>query len=128
MSHSTHVGFNCPLAPDRAKASSNLDPSLMLTGFRKGLVMPLPLPQRGVGHCRIISPIRDDRPRSEGGRVLFLLSLTVGVGHILTQRSRLTVLFVSKFSTSELVDLRSMWSCAVGVGIECVGFCVIPSA
>jgi len=36
-------------------------------------------------------------------------------------------LFVSKFSTSLLVDCRSMWSDAVGVGTLCEGFTVSPS-
>jgi hypothetical protein len=44
-----------------------------------------------------------------------------GVAHILANRSRLTLLLVAKFNVSVDVLRRSMWSCAVGVGMLWVG-------
>ena len=91
ISHSTHVGFSPPRLPE-------LTPSTMPT-------------DRGSEDCC--------RP----GALLIpaLKSPALGVGHIVTQRFRLTDLFVSKFNASLDVHRRSMWSDAAGVGTECVG-------
>jgi hypothetical protein len=58
----------------------------------------------------------------------FSASFARGVGHIATKRFSETDFIVSKFRVSEDVDLRTIWSDAVGVGIECVGFATMPSA
>ena len=97
ISHSTHVGFSCPLCSD-----TTMDSMACLPFARRRWIAGL-----------------ERFPRSR-------LSDADGVGQNFAQRSSDTVLFVSKFSTSLLVDCRSIWSEAVGVGTLCVGFAVIP--
>lgn len=171
MSHSTHVGFNCPpIATAWPSVSATAQPNLF------GFVRPSPeqrrstelaaLPAFGVGHiagtlpclsrtsrpaialasssvqspsshrCRAsrtvpshgipdadgvgyifaaiastklpLLPLRRNRSAISGVGSQPMHLSAVGVGHIRTQRSSETVLFVSKFNASDDVDFRSM--------------------
>src|SRR4249919_3162654 len=109
MSHSTHVGFNCP--PSEAiTAWSRRSFSRLLPDLRVRLAgeLPLCIDVTEVGHiltavCRFTPPCRF------GPTPAPVPPLARGVGQKRTQRSRETDLFVSGLSVSVEVDCRSIW-------------------
>jgi hypothetical protein len=105
MSHSTHVGFRLPPATAFSGKLFRwcwLGPPLLLASCTVG-----------VGHIATIVARLKPAPGLLLSRpVIFAKSGppadAFGVGHILTHRSRETLLFVSKFSVSDDVDSLSM--------------------
>jgi hypothetical protein len=100
MSHSTHVGFRLPPATAFSGKLFRLcwlGPPLLLASCTVG-----------VGHIAAavarLMPVLLRVVLAKSGPA----ADAFGVGHILTQRSSDTLLFVSKFSTSDDVDSLSM--------------------
>lgn len=117
INHSTHSGFSFP--PPRIAERSSLE--MVPSVASLSIISALPLPPhklrvRGVGKfgCRL-SAVGFRLSLGHFSSSLSMVFFVPADGFFLTQRSRLTPLFVSKFS-SPFVQALSIPSDAVGVG------------